>query len=403
MILKPRVAKPFLLMYQQTDKRYYFLKGGRSSAKSWHIADRLLGLMVQDPSLNLICLREVQSSIKHSSKKLISDRIEFHKLNAYFEIQDQQIKSKMGNGVIIFSGLQNHTVDSIKSLEGFDLVWVEEAQTITAYSLELLTPTIRKEGARLFFSYNPKTINDPVYVLEQDVPTENKVVIFSNYIDNPFCPTSIIEEAEQMKRLRPKKYQHIYLGGYGVSDGLIFENVTVRTILEDEIKGLMNVQGLDFGYTNDETSFCTNYINEKEKTIYVFDGFYAKGLSNGEIAQRIKDMLCHKHMTTADSSEPKSIDSLRSKGIYCRAAKKGKDSINIGIDFLLDYKIVINSHLKGFITESEYYVWDVDRHTGIAVNKPVDKYNHFWDSFRYSVEHLFVGYIDTHTFTLKNL
>ncbi len=401
MTLKPKVAKPFLPLYQQIDKRYYFLKGGRASAKSWHIADRLLSFMVQNPNLNLICLREVQSSIKHSSKKLISDRIEFHKLNQYFEIQDQQIKCKMGKGLIIFSGLQNHTVDSIKSLEGFDLVWTEEAQTITAYSLELLTPTIRKEGARLFFSYNPKTINDPVYLLEQDVPTENKVVIFSSYLDNPFCPTSIMDEAEHMRKLRPKKYQHIYLGGYGVSDGLIFENVSVRTILADEVKGLTNVQGLDFGYTNDETSFCTNYINEEKKIIYIFDGFYEKGLSNGAIAQKIKDMLCHKHMTTADSSEPKSIDSLKAKGIYCRAAKKGKDSINIGIDFLLDYKIVINSHLKGFITESEYYVWDVDRHTGVAVNKPVDEYNHFWDSCRYSVEHLFIGAIKTTSFKVE--
>jgi len=400
--MKLNVAKVFSPLYKN-EVRYYFLLGGRAGGRSWVVADYLLFQMVNNQNLNLVCLREIQSSIKHSSKKLLGDRIEHHRLNAYFEVQEQQIKCRRGRGIIIFNGLQTHTSDSIKSLEGFDMVWCEESMNLSAFSLDILVPTIRKDGAKLIFTYNPRSPTDPVFLLEQDIPAENKVVIFSNYIDNPFCPTSIIEEAEQMKRIRPKKYQHIYLGGYGVSDGLIFENVSVRTILEDEIKGLVNVQGLDFGYTNDETSFCTNYINEKIKTIYVFDGFYEKRLSNGEIAQRIKDMLCHKHMTTADSSEPKSIDSLRGKGIYCRAAKKGKDSINIGIDFLLDYKIVINSHLKGFITESEYYVWDVDKHTGIAVNKPVDKYNHFWDSFRYSVEHLFVGYIDTHTFTLKNL
>ncbi len=401
MILKPKVAKPFLPMYNHIDKRYYFLKGGRASAKSWHIADRLIGLMLQDPNLNLICLREVQSSIKHSSKKLISDRIEFHKLNQYFEIQDQQIKCKHGKGLVIFSGLQNHTVDSIKSLEGFDLVWVEEAQTITAYSLELLTPTIRKEGARLFFSYNPKTINDPVYLLEQDVPEENKVVIFSSYIDNPFCPSSIKEEAEQMRRLRPKKYQHIYLGGYGVSEGLIFENVSVRAIRWEEVKGLDNIQGLDFGYTNDPSAFCTNYIDNTTKTLYIYDGFYEKGLSNRDIADRVIEMRCHKHLTTADSAEPKSIASLKYKGLSIRSAKKGKDSINIGIDFLLDYKIVINAHLKGFITESEYYVWDVDKHTGAPVNKPVDEYNHFWDSCRYSVEHLSIGSMPTHSMKVE--
>ena len=398
--MKLQIAEPFLPLYED-EVRYYFLKGGRASAKSWHVADRLISLMVQDQDLNLICLREVQSSIKHSSKKLISDRIEYHKLNAYFEIQDQQINCRRGKGIIIFSGLQNHTVDSIKSLEGFDLVWTEEAQTITSYSLELLTPTIRKDGAKLFFTYNPKTINDPVYILEQDVPEQNKTVIFANYIDNPFCPTSIIEEAEQMKKLRPKKYQHIYLGGYGVSDGLIFENVTIRTILESEIKGLLNVQGLDFGYTNDPTSFSTNYVDEKNKTIYVYDGFYEKGLSNGEIAKRIIGMNCHRHTTTADSAEPKSIDSLKAKGVNVRAAKKGKDSINIGIDFLLDYKIVINAHLKDFINESEYYVWDIDKHTGAPMNKPIDDFNHFWDGFRYSVEHLFVGVIKTESMRVE--
>ena len=116
------------------------------SGKSMTVVDYFLYRMVQNQDLNLVCLREFQSSIKFSSKKLLSDRIEHHGLNAYFEIQDQVIKCRRGSGIIVFNGLQTHSADSIKSLEGFDMCFVEEAMTISNRSLELLTPTIRKEN-----------------------------------------------------------------------------------------------------------------------------------------------------------------------------------------------------------------------------------------------------------------
>ena len=378
----PKVFEP---LYKE-EARYYFLRGGRASGKSWAVADKLIVALLANPNHNLVCLREVQRSIKHSSKKLLADRIEFYGLSGYFEVLASEIRLLKGTGVIIFNGLQDHTVDSIKSLEGFNYAWVEEAQTISAYSLELLIPTIRANGSKLLFTYNPKNPEDPIELLRED--KENKVVIHANYLDNKFTPEAIIEEAEEMKRKRPLKYNHIYLGHYGQAEGLIFENVEVRVIREEEIRGLLCVQGLDYGYTNDESAFCINYIDMKNKKYFVFDGFYEKGLSNSAIAEKIKGMSAHRHLTTCDSSEPKSTAYLSAKGLRVRPARKGKDSINAGIDFLQDFDIVINSHLKGFIEEANNYTWAVDKKTNKPTNKPVDAFNHFWDSNRYSSEHL---------------
>ncbi len=377
----PPVYKPLW----KEEARFYFLRGGRGSAKSWAMADYLLAHLVQNPDLDLVCLREVQKSIKHSSKKLLADRINTLGLNDYFDVLQSEIRMKTGSGVIIFNGLQDHTVDSIKSLEGFHYCWVEEAQTVSEYSFELLIPTIRSQGNKLFFTYNPKNETDAIEILKKE-HEEDAVIIHSTYLDNNFAPESIIEDAENMKKKRPAKYNHIYLGQFGEAEDLVFENVTCRAIKEDEIKELECVQGLDFGYTNDPTTFCINYIDTVNKKLFIYDGFYKKGLLNSQIANEIKKLNAHKHIIFADSAEPKSIDTLRLDGISrIRGAIKGKDSINAGIDFLLDYEIIINAHLKEFMEEAHNYTWAIDRKTNKPTNKPIDDFNHFWDSCRYSV------------------
>ncbi len=194
------------------NSRYKGLKGGRGSSKSWAIIDYILYRMVNNQNLFTICLREVQKSIQHSSKKLLEDRIVYHKLFDYFEILSSEIRCKRGDGLIIFAGLQDHNVDSIKSLEGADIAFVEEAQTISQHSLDLLTPTIRKDDSELLFSWNPRQRTDAVEKLFKT--KANSIVLHINYTDNPFCPQVVIDEAEEMKLQDSDKYDHIYLGGY---------------------------------------------------------------------------------------------------------------------------------------------------------------------------------------------
>jgi len=217
MTLDFRVPKELKPLYQNK-ARYKGLKGGRGSGKSWGAVDYILIKAVSNPNINIVCLRQIQKSIKHSSKKLIQDRIGTLKLTSFFEITLTEIRMKSGKGIIIFQGLQDHTADSIKSLEGFDIAFIEEAQSITEFSMDLLIPTIRKEDAELLFAWNPRYQTDAVEELFKS--KSNKVLIHINYTQNPFCPTSIREEAEELKLIDIKKYNHVYLGGFVTGDEL---------------------------------------------------------------------------------------------------------------------------------------------------------------------------------------
>ena len=154
----PRVFVPLL-----APGRYKGAKGGRGSGKSHFYAEMMIELSVMG-KVDAVCLREHQKSLEFSVKKLLEAKIQAMGVGSYFEVQDKRILSKNG-GVIIFQGMQNHTADSIKSLEGFDIAWFEEAQTASQKSLDLLRPTMRKEGAEMWFSWNPKFATDPIDVL----------------------------------------------------------------------------------------------------------------------------------------------------------------------------------------------------------------------------------------------
>lgn len=172
-------------------------------------------------------------------------------------------------------------------------------------------------------------------------------------------------------------------------DGLIFENWEEREFDIDELRRrleLHTVFGLDFGYTNDPTALFCGMIDRVSRTLYVFDEMYEKGMSNERIAERVAAMGYAKERITADSAEPKSIDRLRELGLYrIRAARKGKDSIANGIDFLQDYRIIVHPRCVHFITEISNYTWDTDRF-GNKIGRPIDDFNHLMDAMRYACE-----------------
>ncbi|MXV35776.1 PBSX family phage terminase large subunit, partial [Saccharibacter sp. EH611] len=155
-IQTPRVFAPLL-----QPARYKGVWGGRGSGKSHFFAEYLVAQAMMRPGLRAVCIREIQKSLNMSVKQLVTDKIMAHGLADKFELLDKEIRTP-GDGVIIFQGMQNHTADSIKSLEGFDVAWVEEAQSLSAHSLKLLRPTIRKRGSEIWFSWNPSHAEDPV-------------------------------------------------------------------------------------------------------------------------------------------------------------------------------------------------------------------------------------------------
>ncbi len=205
-VLIPRVFKELLTQ----KKRIKLFYGGRAGGKSYAFADSLL-LKGRQEKLFIVCLREIQSSMTDSVKKLLQDRIEKYGFSDY-KVSQTKIENTLTGTVFIFKGLRDQDPQKIKSLEGADIAWVEEAQTISKKSWDILEPTIRKPGSEIWISMNRELENDPVFVAVTSHAGDNALIKKVNYMDNPFCPQEMIDLAEKTKKNNLDDYAHIWLG-----------------------------------------------------------------------------------------------------------------------------------------------------------------------------------------------
>ena len=199
--------------------------GGRGSGKSHFFAGLLIEDSLAHKGLLSACIREVQKSLKDSAKRLIEAKLIEHNLGEAdgFKVFREVIETP-GDGAIIFQGMQDHTAESIKSLEGFKRAWVEEAQTLSQRSVGLLRPTIRAEGSELWWSWNPRRKNDPVdLMLRGENRPSNARVVRANWSDNPWLPSVLAQERLDCLKNQPEQYDHIWEGGYAtVLDGAYY-------------------------------------------------------------------------------------------------------------------------------------------------------------------------------------
>lgn len=372
--------------------RYQVLWGGAGSGKSHIVARKILYRILKesDAHHNFLVIRKVDRTIKRSVFKLIRNIISRWKLTDQFEVNltDKTITYKLNGSQIMFSGLDD--VEKLKSIEGVTSIWCEEATELTQEDFEQLDLRLRGEHGclkQIILTLNPISEQHWIKRIFFDDPMQGVFTLHTTYLDNAFIDDEYKMVMENKKKTNPRYYNIYALGNWGTAEGLVFSNATARLIRPEEIDGLQCVQGLDFGYTNDPTAFSQSYVDMKARRLYVYDGFYEKGMSNAQIAQAIKDKQAHKHKTVADSSEPKSIDYIKGKAVRIEPAAKGRDSVTAGIDFLLEFEIIVNAHLVEFMTEFQNYSWALDKE-GKPTNKPVDDFNHFIDSLRYSVEEL---------------
>ena len=194
--------------------RYKGVHGGRGSGKSHFFAELLVDICVSRPGTRVVCIREIQKSLKESAKRLLEDKIEKMGVSHMFTIQNEQIITP-GGGLIIFVGMRDHTKESVKSLEGFNIAWVEEAQTLSKGSLDMLRPTIRAEDSELWFSWNPRRKNDPIDAfLRGAEPIEGSIVVEANYDANIWFPDVLEAERLTCKVNDPDMYEHIWEGAY---------------------------------------------------------------------------------------------------------------------------------------------------------------------------------------------
>lgn len=217
----PRKLKP--LLYPMRYKGAY---GGRGGAKSHFFAEQVI-LKAFAQTSRIVCIREVQNSIKDSVKQLLQDKIAKFKLEPFFDVLESEIRGPNGSQ-IVFKGMQSYNASNIKSLEGYDIAWVEEAQTLSQHSLDLLRPTLRKEGSELWFSWNPRHKTDPVDQFFRKSPPPEAVSVMVNWYDNPWFPDVLRKEMEHDFASDEDKAEHIWNGAYGSSQGAILAKWVAR-------------------------------------------------------------------------------------------------------------------------------------------------------------------------------
>ncbi|WP_162918574.1 PBSX family phage terminase large subunit [Taklimakanibacter deserti] len=211
MIRKLDVPRAFLPLL--TSRRYKGAYGGRGGAKSHFFAGQLV-LLCARVKTRAVCIREVQNSIKESVRQLVVDKIAYYGLGARFTILESEIRGKNGS-LVIFKGMQSYNAENIKSLEDYDIAWVEEAQSLSNKSLRLLRPTIRKQGSEIWFSWNPRHETDAVdKFFRGGKPRDDAVIVAVNWNDNPWFPDVLRQEKESDYAADPEMAAHVWGGGY---------------------------------------------------------------------------------------------------------------------------------------------------------------------------------------------
>lgn len=364
--------------------RYKGVHGGRGSGKSHFFAELWLEESIGD-RLDFVCLRETLKSLEFSVKKLLEAKVREFNAGAYFEIQDRKITSKHG-GVTIFEGMQNHTADSIKSLEGFDRAWFEEAQSASDKSLTLLRPTVRKPGSQLWFGWNPDQATDPIdALLRGTVPPPDSIVVQANYMDNPWLPEELRQEMEYDRARDPDKYAHVWLGKYRQnSEARIFRNWRIEEF--DVDPSWIIRQGADWGFSIDPSVLVQAAI--VGRTIYIPHEAYMVGCEIDALPDLFLTVPeSERWPMVADSSRPETISHMRRHGFpKIMPAIKGARSLEEGVEFLKSFDIVVHPRCKHTIDELTAYSYEVDKLTGIVLPKIADKDNHVIDALRYACE-----------------
>lgn len=370
-------------------KRYKTFHGGRGGAKSWAAA-RALVLMAASKKLRILCTREVQNSIKDSVHKLLKDQIEMLGLNPWFRITNESITSASGSE-FLFKGLRFDPL-GIKSTEGVDICWVEEAQSVSSDSWAVLIPTIRKEGSEIWVTFNPGEESDPTYQRFIVTPPDDSITVEVNYYDNPYLPDTLRKEMEYCKRVDYEAYEHIWLGKpKSISDSVIFRNRYRVEAFPDDLwlQADRLFFGADFGFANDPSTLIRMFMIDTR--LYIEYEAYGVGVELDEMPQFYDSIPeVRKWPVKGDNSRPETISYLARQGFSIDAAAKWKGSVEDGVTYLKGFEeIIIHERCKHTADEFRHYSYKVDKKTGDILPIIVDKFNHCIDAIRYGLD----GYI----------
>lgn len=404
--------------------RYRVVKGSRASKKSKTTALFFIWAMMAYPDANLLVVRKVFRTLKDSCFTELKWAINRLGVSAHWEVKESPLEMtyKPTGQKIYFRGLDDPMkVTSITVEKGYLCwAWIEEAyELMREEDFDMLDESIR--GAipaetglfkQITITLNPwnerhwikrrffdelvgeDADGKPIYRARKgSISTDGQILATTtNYLCNEWLDAADKRVFENMKKNNPRRYRVAGLGEWGIVDGLVFENWEERSFdIEGVTSRLPCFFGLDFGYTNDPTAFWAGAVDEKNKIIYIFDELYKTNMLNEMIYNELVQMGYGRKRIKADSAEPKSIATLYNYGLGgVEGARKGKDSVQNGIDFIRGYKLIVHPRCVNTITELGLYVWEEDKF-GRKLNVPRDENNHLMDAMRYALEDALIG------------
>lgn len=372
-------------------RRYNVFYGSAGSGKSHYVFQKIIIKALNDVKKVLV-IRKVMATQKDSCWDMALNTLSKFCLLEKCEVNKSTFTITLPNGsVFLFKGLDNP--EKIKSITNITDIICEECTELTIDDVSQLDLRLRANtiNLQMYFMFNPTSKASWVYKRwfdENSIVNDDTFILKTTYLDNRFLPQSYVDSLENLRLSNPTYYKIYALGEFATLDKLVYNNWKVKDFdINETVKTGKLLIGLDFGYVSDLTAIVASIFDEEAKTIYIFNEFGRTGLVNTEIASVIKSMGFSKSLIIADCAEQKSIEELKRDGITrIKACAKGKDSIMHGVQKLQQYTILVHPTCDGVITELQNYSWEKDRSTGEYINKPIDRFNHFMDALRYSLQ-----------------
>lgn len=394
--ISKQVFNPVYYPYLDYTAPMEIFYGGSSSGKSYFLAQRTILDMLKGGH-NYLIIRKVALTVRKSVFNEITKAISFFKVGSLFNINKSDLVITCHNGYqIMFSGIDDkEKIKSITPAKGVITdIWYEEATEGEYEDVQQLDKRLRgvsKVNKRIILSFNPIYQTHWIYTTYfaghwQDDTKQYKddhiSILKTTYKDNEFLTPDDITRLENTK---DKYYRDVYLDGkWGVLGHVIFTNWRTEDLSAFNKRVDKFHNGLDFGYSADPAAPTHCHFDRDNMTLYLLDAQYCYGMTNDLLAAAVKNMI-DRQVITCDCAEPKSIQELRQHGVTAIACKKGKDSVNFGIQWLQKLQIVIHHTLIDAINEFTIYKWKEDK-DGNRLPEPTDKNNHIIDSIRYAME-----------------
>lgn len=393
-ISKKIFNQAYLPHLEEYDKRFSVYYGGAGSGKSVFITQKLLYKYLKYSNRKCLVVRKVDNTLRDSCFALFKSMISQWQLYDECKINKTDMTIELPNGsIFLFKGLSDR--ERIKSIADITDIWIEEATEIEEEDYDQLCLRLRSKQPHneVIVSFNPVSKANWCYKRwfadEAEYDKRNTTILHTTYRDNRFLPKEYIDNLLGMKKTNYAYYKIYAEGEFSSLDKKVYNNWTEKVFNYKEIlkdKEVFPIYGLDWGYVHDPTAIICSLIKKSTKEIWIYKGYASKGMTNEEIFKKLQDMEIHTARIVCDCAEQKSIEDLRRLGAKrVVACAKGKDSIMNGISVVQEYVIYVHPNCKDIVEEFLNYTWQKDRQTGEYINKPIDKFNHYMDAFRYSV------------------